>query len=161
VPRTCTVCAHEEREAIDEALVLGESFRNIVKHRGLSITALHRHRRDHLSPTLVAVAQGRRESEAESLLDRVEDLYDRARRILEAAEEDGRPAVGLSAIRELRGIVELLGKVTGELDDRPSTTINLLVSPEWLAVRKAILEVLGPEARALVAERLEALEAAT
>jgi hypothetical protein len=39
--------------------------------------------------------------------------------VLKAAEEGGRLHLSLGAIRELRGIVELLARITGELDERP------------------------------------------
>jgi hypothetical protein len=62
------------------------------------------------------------------------------------------------AIREARGNLELLAKLTQQLDTRP--TLNLLVAPEWLTVRAVLLEALAayPEARAAVAGRLIAPE---
>lgn len=159
--RRCSVCDHDDHEAIDHELVGGVGYRDIAKRRGLSSSALFRHAQAHVSPALTRVAAGREDEHAVALLERVEDLYERARRILTSAEQDGKPGVGLAAIRELRGIVELLGKVTGELDDRPHTTVNLLVSPEWLALRGAITEALSahPQARAAVAQAIAELEA--
>jgi hypothetical protein len=51
--------------------------------------------------------------------------------------------------------------MTGELRDAPQQVTNVLVAPEWLRVRGAILEALlsFPEARDAVVGRLEALEA--
>ena len=64
----------------------------------------------------------------------------------------------LAAVREARGNLELIGKLLGELDERPA--VNLLVSTEWMAARAALLSALGPypDARAAVAGRLLALE---
>jgi hypothetical protein len=60
----------------------------------------------------------------------------------------------LKAAGRLRDQLELLAKLVGELDDRPS--INVLVAPEWLAVRAALLAALAPfpEARAAAAAAL-------
>ena len=43
MPRTCTVCTHLKREAIDQALVSGEPFRHIAAQTGTSTGALQRH----------------------------------------------------------------------------------------------------------------------
>ncbi len=55
-------------------------------------------------------------------------------------------------------IVELTAKLVGELDERPQ--VNVLLAPEWLAVRAALLAALRPypEARVAVAARLAAME---
>lgn len=161
MPRTCTVCAHEERDAIDSALVRGEPLRNIARREGLDHTALHRHKQAHVSPAIARVYEQREEHRGEKLLDRVEDLYDKASGILDAAAQDGKPSLSLSAIRELRGIVELLGKLTGELDDRPQQTVNVLVASEWQTIKAALLDALAPypEARAAASIALQALRA--
>ena len=79
--------------------------------------------------------------------------------MVETKHADPRDLV-LKAADRLRHQSELLARLIGELDDRPQ--INLLLAPEWLEVRAALLEALAPfpDARAAVAERLLALEAA-
>ena len=72
----------------------------------------------------------------------------------------------MGAIREARGNLELLGKLTGELRERgiqpaPQNTVNVLVtSPEWLKIRNVIARALQPfpEARAAVVEALRDAE---
>jgi hypothetical protein len=66
----------------------------------------------------------------------------------------------LKAVAQLRPSIELLAKLVGELYERAQTNVTL--SPEWLAVRGALLDALGPypEARTAVAARLVTLEAA-
>ena len=61
-------------------------------------------------------------------------------------------------MREARGCLELLAKLTGELQQEGS--INVLIAPEWLALRGALLAALAPyaEARTAVAAALLALE---
>lgn len=59
----------------------------------------------------------------------------------------------------LKGQVELLAKLMGQLDERPQ--VNVLVAPQWLEVREALLTALlpYPEVRVAVAGALLALEA--
>ena len=65
----------------------------------------------------------------------------------------------LAAISQARGNLELLGKLAGELDERP--VVSVLVSAEWAAIRATIVEVLGSypsEVRSAVSEALLELE---
>jgi hypothetical protein len=106
--------------------------------------------------------QAEREHEgAASLQDRVEALILRCERLLEAAEQDGKVSAALAAVRELRGLLELYGKASGELSTVPTVTINLMASEEYIAVRSAIFAALMqyPDARLAVASNLLQLEA--
>jgi hypothetical protein len=47
--RLCTICAHPERQAIDEALKTVRALRDIGAQFGVSRAALHRHWRAHVS----------------------------------------------------------------------------------------------------------------
>lgn len=83
-------------------------------------------------------------------------LCGKASAVLKAAEEGGRLHLSLGAIRELRGIVELLARIIGELDEQPvHQTLNLFTSPEYLEFRTTALKALEPfpEARVALAER--------
>lgn len=147
----CTVCAHEQRKAIDEALVLGRSLRDVARQYGPSKDALTRHRA-HISPALQRMVERRQEAGPKAALDRLEDLYTRASRVLDAAEAEGKAALSLSAVRELRGVVETIARVTGELDERPTVNVlNLQTSSEWQSLRGAVLEALAPHPEALQA----------
>lgn len=160
--RHCTICDHDERSAIDAELVSGRaSMRDLAQKYCVSPHALGRHRDRHVSAALAAVQAERERDSAETLLDRVEGLIQRTERLLEAAEDAGRVSAALAAIKELRSLLELLGKASGELDTRPQVTVNLLASPEWLGVRELLFAALQPypDARAAVSGRLLELEA--
>jgi hypothetical protein len=92
---------------------------------------------------------------ADDLLEQVRDLQVRTFAILEAAEASEQHRTALSAIREARGNLELLAKLLGELDDRP--TVNVLISPEWQQLRAAIVGALEPytDARGAVLRAIE------
>jgi hypothetical protein len=95
---------------------------------------------------------------ADDLLDQVRSLQAHALGILERAEKVGDLRTALAAISQARGNLELLGKLAGELDERP--VVNLNVSPEWLELRAVIVEALGPHPAAHGAV-LRALEGAS
>ena len=159
--RICTICAHVERDRIDAALVSGTAYSAIARQFEVGPESVRRHHDAHLSPALAAIAARRKEAAAADLVGQIRELVRRADELYEAAALAGKVTNALAALREMRGSLELLGKATGELDDRPVTVVNLQQAPEWLAMRAAIFAALMqfPEARAAVAGRLLQLEA--
>ena len=149
MPRTCTVCEHPRREEIDRALVAGDANTKLSSVFAVSEQALRRHTGSHLPAKLVMAQEAAEVAQADDLLEQVRDLQRRALDILDKAEEAGELRTALSAIREARGNLELLAKLLGELDERPVT--NVLVSAEWVTLRTAMMEALGPYPRARVA----------
>ncbi len=123
MPRTCTVCAHPEVFSVNEAVVLEKrSNRVVARQFGLHHDAVRRHR-EHIPGLLVKALEAEEAAHADDLLGRVEDLHGRTLAILEAAEDAGELRTALAAIKEARGNLELVGRITKELDERP--TVNL------------------------------------
>jgi hypothetical protein len=149
MPRSCTVCEHPEREAIDRALVGDASNRSVASLYDVSEAAVRRHKGNHLPAKLVMAEKASEVAQAESLLAQVRDLQARTLAILEAAEETRQHRTALAAIREARSNLELLAKLLGELDE-PSV-INLHVSPEGLELRAVIVGALEPYSEARLA----------
>lgn len=160
MPRLCTVCGHQDRASIDQALVTGEANRRIATRHGLSEAAVRRHAGEHLPAHLAQAEDAKQATEAGDLLGQVRALQARAVAILDKAERAGDYRTALAGIREARGCLELLLEVSGELDRRP---VNVLVSPEWLQTRAIIVQALVayPEARLAVADELARLEQAS
>ncbi len=159
MPRTCTVCVHKDREAIDQALVSGQSARALAALYRVSDDAITRHNAAHLPHALTKAQAARDVAQADSLLSEMQRLQKITLGILGRAVSADDLRTALVAIREARGNLELLAKITGELDER--AVVNLVVSPEWAQVRHTLLVALAPypEARVAVAARLVALEA--
>ena len=118
MPRTCTVCSHPKRNEIDSALLRSDTLRSIVARCDVSMGSLVRHRDRHL-PVTIAHAKEARETEfGENLIQQARDLRARSLAILEKAEAAGQLETALKAIREVRSILELLGKLEGQIEDR-------------------------------------------
>ena len=147
--RACTICSHPDRAAIDAALVGGGVLAAIAAKYRVSPDAMERHNAAHLPRALVRAQAAQEVAHADDLLAQVRSLQDRALAILGTAEQAGDLKVALGAIREARGNLELLAKLLGELDDRPVT--NVLIAPEWLGMRAALLGALAPYPEASVA----------
>jgi hypothetical protein len=142
MPRRCTVCDHPQRRSIDESLVTGAPYRSVAKQFRLSESAVYRHKSEHLPAHLLKAREVEEAARADDLLDQVRDLQAHALDILERAEKAGDLRTALAAISQARGNLELLGKLAGELDERPQ--VNLNVSPEWLELRAVIVGALEP-----------------
>jgi hypothetical protein len=142
MPRTCTVCSHDEHHAINVALVHRDPYRTISDRYGLSQSALKRHSKEHIPELLVKAKDASEVAEADDLLARVEELWGEAIAVLEAAKDAHDHRVVLSAIDRASRQLELLGRLRGELNEQP--VINLHLHPQWIAVRTEILGALGP-----------------
>jgi hypothetical protein len=140
------VCDHSERHSIDEALVTGAPYRSVAKRFGLSESAVYRHKVDHLPAHLLKAKEVEEVAQADDLLQQVKNLQGHALDILERAEKAGDLRTALAAISQARGNLELLGKLAGELDERP--VVNVLLSPQWAAIRTSMLEALSAIRRA-------------
>ena len=116
--RACAVCQRPDRAEIDRLLVSGElSNRRVASRCDVSESAVRRHR-EHIPAALVKAKEATDAAQADTLLDQVRDLNRRALAILDRAEKSGDLRAALQAIRETRGNVELLGRLSEQLIDR-------------------------------------------
>ena len=168
MPRTCTVCTHTERDAIDAALIAGTSAPKIAAIHRVSDDAVTRHRA-HLAIPLakarqvqaVRVAEEARDvAHALDVVRQLRDINAAALDVLRGARASGEGELVLKAVDRVQRQIELQAKLLGDLDERP--VVNLWLSPEWQAVRAALLTALGPypEVRTAVAAKLIELEGA-
>ena len=86
MPRKCTICTHAKRNAIDSALVNGESYRTIATQFEVSTAALQRHKAHHLPATLAQAQNACEATRGEDLLEQVSTLRVRARLLGELQE---------------------------------------------------------------------------
>ena len=158
MPRNCSVCAHESRDAIEDAFIEGISKRRIASQYGLTERAVRHHIREHLPPLLSLARDAERAARADSLLDRIEALQSTTLDVLEAVEKEKNYPVVLRAVREARANLELIGEVTKELNRTP--ILNLHLNPQWLELRAVIVAALGshPEARESVLRAIRSVE---
>ncbi len=166
--RFCLACRHESVADIDAALLSGTSYRTIGAQFGLSASAICRHR-PHIARTLAEAEKAKEASRADTLLAQLEALRAKALSILDRAEiaeltsktskdADRARRTSLTAIKEVRGHLELLARLLGEL--KTGTTVNVLISPQWVNLRTVILTAVEPfpEARTAIIEAVSRAE---
>lgn len=168
----CKVCAHPKRAQIELALARKVALRIIAAKYDLNLDPLHRHRRNHMGPELLARlgAAGRpteidlnqlREAESEGLLQSL--VHQRARlfQLLDMATEVGDYKGANGIEKTILEHQHLLAKLLGELVNHTKITQNnLMVSPDYLMLRSRLIQALRPfpDARQAAAKVLADLE---
>jgi hypothetical protein len=171
VARPNSIMHHEARPQIERDLALGVPLRRLAKKYGISKDALCRHRK-RLPPQLKAAMLAQalrpdvdldqlRTSESEGLLAGLS--AQRARLLLwqdwAASAEQFTIATAISA--QIHRNLELVGKYLGEFaQHHVVSNVSVLVSPQYLELRSALLQALQPypEARRAVATALHGIE---
>jgi hypothetical protein len=129
--KVCTICANPKRTEIDAALVVGCSLRDVAGQFGLSRSAVHRHQ-EHVPRALAKAKQAREVAEAGTLLGRIETLIRDCRTIAQKAQKARQWHPAVSALREVRCWLELLGLISGEIKKQEGVNVSLeapLVAP--------------------------------
>jgi hypothetical protein len=158
----CAACHHPRRDELDSAIVAGQTLRAIGKKYGMSASAVLRHRDRHLSPALAAMEVEREQKDKATALEEIWDVISSMKRVLAAAEQEGKPTLAVSTGTALGVQIERMAKLAGQWQDQqPTVVVNVQASEEWQQIRAVILAALMayPEARQAVAGRLLQLEA--
>jgi hypothetical protein len=170
-PSKCTVCSHREHAAIDLGLARGVSVRALAKRYRLGSDSLYRHAKAHLPPQLRAsliagpsiegVDLDRlRETESQSLLINLIALRNRLFGSLDIAEECGDGNMISRVAGQLHKNMELVGRLLGDLGVGTINNTNILIAPQYVTMRVALVQALAPfaDARQAVAAVLHKLE---
>jgi hypothetical protein len=166
----CTVCAHRERAAIDLGIARGVSFTALARRYSLSASAVQRHGQNHLPPQLRAQLiagpdlpidlDKLRETESQSLLANLVALRHRLFAALDTAEEYQDAGMLTRVASQLHANLELTGKLLGDLGVGTTNVMNVLILPQYIELRVALVQALSafPEAKLAVAQALHQLE---
>lgn len=170
----CTVCKHPQRALIDLAIVNLVGRDTISRRFGVGAYAVWRHAKNHLNATQrAAILQAQkptavdleelRKSEAEGLVGQVIQQRARLLSLIEAALEAGDGSVAVKAEGVINTNLQLSARLLGQLINISEHRHNLLISPDYVALRGALMTALKPfpEAAAAVAAALAKLEAVT
>jgi len=138
-------------EEINKLLLSGTSLRDIAGQYDLSKTALARHKESHIPELLLKSQEVKETLQADNLLDQIVYYESEARRFKGLAESQGDLELALKAVDRALKCLDLFAKARGIISDQPQ--VNILVLPEWIALRTAIIQSLRPYPEALEAVR--------
>jgi hypothetical protein len=149
MPR-CSVCDLPSKAIVDRALIAGSpSVTALAKQHGVSRQAILRHRAAHIPAGLAESFA--LEGQDGALVAQLDALKLRVEALLSAAERKGDLRGAVTAVKEARGLVELIAKLKGELTPTPAVQVNLVQSPEFATVTARIMTALDPFPLARVA----------
>ena len=173
--RRCTVCDHPKRREIDKALIAGNSLSHTAVVFDLTVSALFRHRKEHLAP-LVAKAQA---EEAANEVARVKEhrqsveadetahALDMSQQlkvvnaacleVLRKARTDAKQTTLLQAVDRIHRQITLQAQLLGGSAEDTSEADS--IQTQWPRIRQVVIDALRPfpEARIAVAEALSHL----
>lgn len=148
MPRTCTVCRLPDRDSVDTTLVDGKlALRDVAKLHNVSLSALQRHKSQHLPKALSQAAETAETTRGTSLLSQVRELQSRAEIILDKAEHGGDLRTAITAMRELRSVLDLFGRVA----TKSGNLVEIGIVEEYVAKVIDVLHEFVPEDRIDVA----------
>jgi hypothetical protein len=165
VSRACSICEHADRAQVEIGLANNVAVRVLGLRYGLDPSQLSRHRSRHMDADLIARLRVRacrtdeelaqvREVESKSLLDHLIWQRGRLYRNGDRAAEIGDFAGERAALAEASRISERMAKLLGELGPaitiNHNTQINLVQSPQWHAIRTALVRELRPLGQAAI-----------
>jgi hypothetical protein len=103
-------------------MLCGVSYRTVAQRYAVSRDAVVRHQR-HLPAVLTRAQELKEVGHGDNLLAQLRELISEAQLLKVIAEKAGDYRAALAAIRELCRIVELMAKMTGQLDSHSETKI--------------------------------------
>jgi hypothetical protein len=142
--RVCTVCSHPHVDAINRALLSGTTYTMIANTFAVSWQAARYHILKHIPPLLAKAQQAEEAARASDLLTMAMERDQKALALLAKAEAQNDLKTALQALRVSLVSLELLARLRGELNEQQNNTVNLLLAPEYLAARAAMVGALAP-----------------
>ncbi len=124
MPRTCTICNHEQLNAINIDIVSNMSYQNVADKYDVSSSAVFRHAKSHVGPAPVKAVMLR--ANAKELVDQglltnemiigelLAGVFATAQAILDKAMIADKPELQLKALKEARDSLMLLYKFTAK-----------------------------------------------
>ena len=160
MPRTCTVCTHDEHHAINVDLLDRVPYRRIATRYGLSEAAVRRHSQEHIPQLLLKAYEAIERDDAEDLAGELIRVKADVHRLREKAEEEGDLRTALLGCDKALKALELQAKVEQLIQTAPTVNIALVEHPGYQRLEDAIFRALENhhEARYVVAEAVKELE---
>jgi hypothetical protein len=139
--RICTVCNHPNRANIEAAIVAGTPNRDIACQFNVGRMAVQRHAAEHIAQEIKQSQQAKEEVHALDVARQLREMNTVSLAILQEARKAKENELALKAIDRVCKQLELQAKLLGYIDQ---PQVNIWVSPEWGAIRTAIIQALMP-----------------
>lgn len=119
MPRKCTICAHPDREKIDQQLASGASIRATSALFRVSEDAAGRHM-THLSKAVVKAAERKEENLQDSILNQIKRVQEKLWEVLAKMESERDHRGMVVACREIRESLECVDRILTRTNGGPT-----------------------------------------
>jgi hypothetical protein len=87
MPRTCTICNHDQKRAIDQAITKSTPYRNIAERYGLSLPTINRHVKACI-PEALEAARSKDKADSGLLVEaEVQKVFGKLSKLIDACDE--------------------------------------------------------------------------
>lgn len=164
----CKICTHDQRGDIERDMIQGKADTVVAKAYGAAAQTIGKHRRLCIPQTLAKARYAEDVKHGDWIVRESRFLYSRARGVIEKSDADqdaeikritkgmkladrekiikaaeamaGNRAEVLNAIRTAKPVLEMMAKLSGQLQEQ--VTINLASSPDYRALKDGLLGAL-------------------
>jgi len=113
----CQICSHQEKSAIDKALVSGKKQRDLASAYGVSEKSLSRHKKNHLSKRIVQHHAKIDFMDTQSLYSSMIQMTEKLNGILARAEHSNEKWVEIACLKELRSTASFVLNTASLIQD--------------------------------------------
>ncbi len=141
MPRTCTICTHPDRSAIESAIASGTSYRDIALQFSIGHMSVNRHAAEHISSTIQQTQAAKEEAQSIDVVKQLKTINAVTIAILNEARIGKMHALALSAIDRVQKQIELQAKLLGDIDKQSPQEQDGLVIPYDHISARARMEI--------------------
>lgn len=155
---TCSICSHPAVEEINSRIASQMKLADISREFAVSEDALGRHKDKCIITALSATPNTKDIINGGNLLLQLQAAREETLKLLDMAIEAGDTktyGAPSNYLAELRQQIKLWAELEGKLSSQPQ--VNILINPEWIALRTTIVKALKayPEALEVVRDALQ------
>lgn len=124
MPQVCHCCTNSQRLLIDRQLVEGVSIAQVSRSFGIPYNSVFNHK-SHISRQLTQVLARQETIHNFNLLEKIDQIILRAEDLFQRNYDKGRDGLALKALAESRNTVELLAKISFQLEQTRQAELEL------------------------------------
>ena len=129
--RRCSICTHNARAEIDEALAVGAKYRDVSRRYEITLAAVGRHAAKHLPLHLCRAVDAAEVAAADALLERLVDAEMRLSKMFHELADAGDWRGATGTVREIARLTELQARVNDSIPHPPTAPMqSLFVWPD-------------------------------
>jgi hypothetical protein len=141
----CKICEHPQVRAIDRGIMAGDSLRDIATCFATSKDAVSRHKNVCMkrlvsppaaAPVPPAYNTGEEVKRGEDIAKWSRGLLGKVIGFMNTAEQAGDLRTAVSAVREARATVELIGRIQGDLGPSSQVNVQVLNAPSMTQAKE-------------------------